>query len=275
MQELNLKIKNNQKILALGAELDTTLAYYHQGKVFVSDNLGESGNDFSVLEQKVIEFLDQQRGRGSDPLIPDCILTDLHPEYNSTKVGEKLAKQWEIPHLKVQHHHAHVFSSMVENYLLDDNFMPSEIISIACDGTGYGLDDTIWGGEMFSVEMRNFAFDTPPSPPCQGGIKRIGHLEHQTLIGGQLAVEEPARMLMSILAKFLDEQELYQIMDGFYEKNIFKLLNSQLNQNFNCLTTSSCARVLDAACALLFGCNERRFKHQAAKMLEDPPDRGG
>jgi hydrogenase maturation protein HypF len=289
MTTFNLKIKTNQKLLALGAELDTTLAYYRQGKVIISDNLGNTSNNPAELEKKIIKFCKDAlhaSPSSSASMKPDYILTDLHPEYNSTKIGAKLAKKWQIPYIKIQHHQAHIFSAIAEYYLFNNvgvrtnvktqNFasLPDEIIGIACDGTGYGLDGTIWGGEVFKIQFKTQP--TPPNSPypAKGGwggtnIERIAHLEQQTLLGGQLAVEEPARMLMAVLAKFLDEKDLFAIIKKFYDQKTFKLLYSQLQQNFNCQPTSSCARVLDAAAALLFGCNERKFKHQGARILEE------
>ncbi|MFH1564513.1 MAG: hypothetical protein ABIC82_01550 [bacterium] len=257
MQTFNLKIKTNQKILALGAELDSSFAFCNNSKVTISENTKEIANNPALLEEKINLFC------GQFNLTPDCILTDLNPEYNTIKIGEKLAQKWQIPHIKIQHHIAHIFAIIAEHYLIEkptQTEMPNQLIGIACDGTGYGTDDTIWGGEIMLVKNQKSKVKS---------IERIGHLEEQTLIGGQMAVEEPARMLMAILEKFLDEQELYKIINKFYNPKISKLLYSQLKQNFNCQKTTSCARILDAASALLFDCNERKFKHQAAKMLEN------
>jgi hydrogenase maturation protein HypF len=257
MQTFSLKIKTDKKILALGAELDSAFGYYYKGKVTLSDNIANTANNPILLEKKINTLCRDALQCVSST--PDYILTDLNPEYNTFKVGANLAKKWQIPHIKIQHHHAHIFSAIFEHYLLEQTpDIPNQLIGIACDGTGYGTDKTIWGGEIFTVG----AYCHTPS------ITRIGHLEQQKLLGGQLAIEEPARMLISILAKFLNQEDLYKTVKTFYSQNDYNLLYSQLQQNFNCQKTTSCARILDAACALLFKCNERKFKHQAAKILE-------
>lgn len=261
MQTFKLKIKTNKKILALGAELDSSFAYYNNGKVVISENTENIANDPVLLEEKINAFCRDALKCVSTA--PDCILTDLNPEYNTVKIGAKLAQKWQIQHIKIQHHTAHIFTVISEHYLMKQSCktqMPDQFIGIACDGTGYGTDGAIWGGEIILVQSSKFKVQS---------IERVGHLEQQTLIGGQMAIEEPARVLMAILANFLNEQHLYKIINKFYNPKISKLLYSQLKQNFNCQKTTSCARVLDAASALLFDCNERKFKHQAAKILEN------
>jgi len=101
-------------------------------------------------------------------------------------------------------------------------------------------------------------------------VARIGHLENQIMIGGDLAVKEPARMLISILNKIKrDKNFIYEFVKNFYTKNEFEVLYNQLQSGFNCVETSSTGRVLDAAAVLLgFAGNERKSKHEAAGLLE-------
>ena len=97
----------------------------------------------------------------------------------------------------------------------------------------------------------------------------MGHLENQTLIGGELSIKEPARMLISILSKFLDKDEVYKYIKKYYSRNEFELLHNQLQQNFNCQKTFSAGRILDAVSLLLGFCgNERRYKHEPIDLLE-------
>lgn len=104
----------------------------------------------------------------------------------------------------------------------------------------------------------------------KGEIQRIGHLEEQCLLGGELAVEEPARMLISILSKFLPKDEVFEYMKEYYSKNEFNLLWNQLQQKFNCMVSSSASGVLDAVSILLGFCeNKRKYKHYPVKMLEE------
>ena len=98
---------------------------------------------------------------------------------------------------------------------------------------------------------------------------RIGHLENQILLGGELAIREPARMLISILDKFLNKKDVYNFVKKYYSKNDFEILHNQLKQNFNCLETSSTGRILDAVSLLLGFCsNQRKYKHEAIDLLE-------
>ena len=100
-------------------------------------------------------------------------------------------------------------------------------------------------------------------------VERIGHLENQVLIGGDLAIREPARMLIAVLSKFLDKKEVYSFIKKYYTRNEFEVLYNQLQQNFNCLETSSAGRVLDATAVLLgFSRNERKEKHGPTYLLE-------
>lgn len=272
MQIFKLKFKTGKKILALGAELDSSFAYYVNGQAVISSNTKDTANNPVLLEKKIETFY--RDASQSASATPDCILTDFNPEYNTTKIGAKLAQKLNIPHIKIQHHTAHIFAVITEYYLSERSAtakMPDQFIGIACDGTGYGTDGAIWGGEVLLVKNQKSILNLIQDKNQLFKIKninRVGHLEEQTLIGGQLAIEEPARMLMAILAKFLNEQQTRKIINKFYTAKICQLLHAQLKQNFNCQNTSSCARVLDAASALLFGCNERKIKHQAVKILE-------
>ncbi len=160
-----------------------------------------------------------------------------------------MAQKFKAEHIKIQHHLAHIFSAIGEKYI------PNSFIGIACDGTGYGLDGKIWGGEVFKISNLK--------------IDRIGHLENQIMIGGDLAVKEPARMLIGILSKFLNKKEVYNRVKKYYSKNKFEVLHNQFLQNFNCQETSSTGRILDAVSLLLGFCqNQRNYKHEPIGLLE-------
>jgi hydrogenase maturation protein HypF len=157
---------------------------------------------------------------------------------------------------------------------------------VALDGTGYGTDGKIWGGEIFKIQY------FPKAQPSENRrlnlrkIQRIGHLENQILLGGELAIQEPARMLISILDKFPTsnfqfpinsqfinsknkQKFIYSFVEKYYSRNEFELLYNQLQQNFNCVETSSTGRVLDAVSILLGFCiNERKHKHEPIELLE-------
>lgn len=243
-----------KQILALGADSEGVFSFYKNGEIFISENFGDLGdeNNFSNYKKEIKKTLFN--------LKPDFILADLHPLYNSTLFGSELKEKFSAPVIGIQHHIAHIFSAYGEHIIGEKRAAPEiNFIGAACDGTGYGLDGKIWGGEVFKIK----------SQKSKVKIIRIGHLENQTLIGGSLAVKEPARMLISILAKFLEKEKIYRYIKKHYSKNQFELLYSQLRQNFNCQETSSTARVLDAVSILLGFCkNQRNFKHEAVFFLE-------
>lgn len=236
-----------KQILALGAESEGVFSFYKKGEIFISDNFGDltGEKNYSNFKREISKLLIGFR--------PDIILTDLHPLYNSSLYGRWLGKKLVLPVIKVQHHLAHIFSAYGEELVRDSKskicnernkfiqgstkFSSSiwnltkrylkiklkdvgvkskdrgSFIGIACDGTGYGLDGKIWGGEIFKCQMlnetrfpseRNKRFRDRlknETNPYINFIERIGHLENQIMIGGDLAIREPARMLISILNK--------------------------------------------------------------------------
>jgi len=238
------------------------------GKIHLSENFGDLLDDknFVKFQKSVLNFLKKNK------IKPDIILTDLHPLYKTTVWGEELAEKFSARRIKIQHHLAHIFSAIGE----ERRSPPANAIGIACDGTGYGTDGKIWGGECFAIS--NFQF--PISKQITNyklQITRIGHLENQILIGGDLAIKEPARMLLAILAGIKNyelgiknnKEFVYRFVKKYYARNEFELLYNQMEQEFNCQETSSVGRVLDAVSVLLGFCgNERNYKHEPVDLLE-------
>ncbi|MCK5332674.1 hypothetical protein KAJ41_02310 [Candidatus Parcubacteria bacterium] len=260
-------MRTNQKItiLSLGAESCGRFAVFSNGDIFMSKNFGDllDNNNFTNYKIAVLKRIKTSK--------PDVILTDLHPHYVSTIFGEVLSVKYKIPHLKVQHHLAHIFSAVGEFVQNNNNLtteikklLPDTFYGISSDGTGYGLDGNIWGGEIFKVKS-----EKQKDKSKNLIINRIGSLEEQTMLGGDLAVKEPARMLIAILDKFLPKEKVNENVKKFYSENQFELFYNQLQQNFNCQKTTSTGRILDAVSILLgFSKNERKSKHEATKILE-------
>lgn len=271
MESIKIPFGEKEIILALGAESAGIFAVCINGKVFISENFGDllDENNFLKYKKAISEYLKKERVK------LDVVLSDLHPLFKTTVLGEDLAKKFKAKHVKIQHHFAHIFSAIGDR-LLDAKKWPinSNFIGIAMDGTGFGLDENIWGGEAFQIKseklkIKNDNLKCKISKTQNLKIERIGSLEEQVMIGGDLAVKEPARMLISILAKFMPKKNIYQYIKKYYSKNEFEALYSQLEQNFNCQTTTSTGRILDAVSVLLgFSGNERNFKHEAVKKLE-------
>lgn len=284
MQTFSFPNQTKSSILALGAESSGNFSVLKNGNIYFSEDFGDLlvENNFSRFQRAVLDFLKKEK------IKPNIILTDLHPQYKTTVWGAELAKKFKAEHIQVQHHIAHIFSQLgneiiseklqVESYELQDCF------GIALDGTGYGFDGKIWGGEVFQISNSPNYLISNKTAGSKLEARRIGHLENQIMIGGELAVREPARMLISILSKFLSKEKIFQLLQNassthgrekmrragkLYSKSEFELLYNQLQQNFNCVETSSAGRVLDAISVLLgFAENERNFKHEAAYLLE-------
>jgi len=259
MQNFRFSSENKLTILALGAESAGNFSVYNKGKIYFSEDFGDllENTNFNEYRHKLHEFIRKNK------IKPDVILTDLHPLYRTTLLGHKLAKKYKAQHIQVQHHLAHIFSA------IGTTNITTSAIGIALDGTGYGLDDNIWGGEIFKIS--NFSKAKLSRPPKLNfrKISRIGHLENQTMIGGDLAVKEPARILIAILSNFLTKDNVYKHVKKFYTRNQFELLYNQLQSGFNCQETSSAGRILDAVSILLGFCqNERKFKHAPVILLE-------
>ena len=239
MNVFSVPIKSKEVVLALGPESVGNFSIYLKGKIYFSKNFGDllDNKNFQKFKKTVLQHLKKNK------IDPGVVLTDLHPLYKTTVLGNKLARKFKAKHVKIQHHLAHIFSAIGENMTQANNYkLPTTALGIACDGTGYGLDEKFWGGEIFRIKDR----------------KRIGHLENQVMIGGDLAVNEPARMLLSILNNFLEKDGVSKYLKKYYTKNQFELLYNQLQQKFNCQETSSTGRVLDAASVLLgFSKNKR------------------
>ncbi len=282
MLEFDTKFKNNSILLALGAESAGNFSVFRDGKIFFSQNFGDllEEKNWQNFQQEVLKFLKNNK------LKPNFILTDLHPDFRTTLWGEKLAKKFKAKHIQVQHHLAHTFSSIGDKLISNSNHKLIDInYSIVMDGTGLGTDGKIWGGEVFKIDLKNKK------------IERIGHLENQFLLGGELAIKEPARMLIGILKKCyprengdpvsklkasaldfrfrgndkkeIQKKSIYKFLKKYYSQNEFELLWNQLEQKFNCPETSSAGRILDTVSILLGFCqNERNFKHEPTILLE-------
>lgn len=250
---------NHRQIIALGAESNGNFSFFTNGKIYFSEDFGDlqDKDNFAKYKKSLSALI-----RDND-LQPEIILSDLHPDYVTTRLGKQLVKKYGAhQHIQIQHHIAHIFSA-VGDCIINTGTCPvkrdSVFYGVACDGTGLGLDGKIWGGEVFNLQTKNYKLKTT----------RVGHLENQILLGGELAIQEPARMLISILSKFLAKEEVYTQVKKYYSKPQFEVLYNQLQQNFNCIETSSTGRILDAISLLLGFCgNKRDYKHAPIEMLE-------
>jgi len=243
-----------KRVLALGGESEGIFCFLKNNSIVLSDDFGDllEEKNFQKFKRAVFALLKKEK--------PKIILSDLHPLYKTTFLAQEISQKYKIIHLQVQHHLAHIFSALGEKMIVGEK-IPKDVIGIACDGTGYGWDGKIWGGEIFHLRIEKKKLKE---------VKRIGHLENQIMIGGDLAVKEPARILIGLFNKFLSKEKIYYFVKKYYNKNQFELLYNQLQEKFNCQETSSTGRVLDAVSLFLgFSKNERGFKHKPIKLLEE------
>ena len=235
-------------VLAVGAELKGTVCLTRGAHGFMSQHIGDLKNAATLasLEETVAHL-----GRLLE-ISPEAVAHDLHPDYLSTNYAQSLA----LPRIAVQHHHAHMASCMAENGL------QGEVIGVILDGTGYGLDGNIWGGEFLLGGY--------------GGFKRCGHFSYLRMPGGDAAVREPYRMALSALyglhGKELFAQPLpFLSAVGVPDRALFlKMLERGINSPF----TSSCGRLFDAVSALIGVRSRVSYEGQAAIELEALAERG-
>ena len=220
-------------ILAVGAELKNVIGLSKDEKVFLSQHIGDLENlEAFEFFQMTIDHI-----KRIFEIEPELIVHDLHPEYLSTK----WAKEQGFPLLGVQHHHAHLASCMAENNL------DEPVIGIIMDGTGYGTDGTIWGGEFLIGDA--------------SGFERKAHFEPMPLPGGEAAIKSPWRIGLSYLHEvFGDNLPDIPALKDRDIKPIIQMLDAKINSPL----TSSCGRLFDAVAALSGGRQEIRYEAQAA-----------
>ena len=235
--------KETQAVLAVGGELKKTVCVVRGSEAFFSQHVGDLENleSYRFFEEAVQHL---QRILETEPKV---IAHDLHPDYFSTKWAQE---QTGVELVGVQHHHAHVAACMAENHL------DGKVIGIALDGTGYGTDGAIWGGEVLVADYE--------------GFERAGHFEYVPLPGGAAAIHEPWRMAVSYLAKHYGK-EVEKLGLPFLAEIDSRKLNvvlQMMEREINSLRTSSCGRLFDAVAALVGLRGTVNFEAQAAIELE-------
>jgi len=231
------------EFLSVGGHLKNTIALSKPGSVFLSQHIGnlETVEAFETF-QKVIGDMQEIYA-----LKPNTIACDLHPDYLSTE----FAKSRGLPVVQIQHHYAHILSCMAENEV------ESPVLGIAWDGTGFGPDGTIWGGEFLQISDTDFT--------------RLAHFKTFQLPGGDKAAREPRRSALGLLHQIYGD-EIFDRSDlaslKAFSNEELSILRKILGKNLYCPNTSSAGRIFDAVSSLL---NLRQISHyegQAAMELE-------
>jgi hydrogenase maturation protein HypF len=231
------------EILACGAELKNTFCLTKGNYAILSQHIGDLENyETLVFFEETLANL-----KRLFRVEPRAAAYDLHPNYMSSRFALKLPLERKVG---VQHHHAHIASCMAENHL------GGKVIGVAFDGTGYGTDAKIWGGEFLVADFARF--------------ERRAHLRYVPMAGGDAAVRQPWRMALSYLRDTFGENSLppgLRFLQSVPEKQV-DLVDAMLARSINTVETSSCGRLFDAVASLINLRQEVNFEGQAAIELE-------
>ncbi|MBI4850554.1 MAG: carbamoyltransferase HypF [Acidobacteria bacterium] len=230
-------------LIAVGAHLKNSVAISLEKNIFISQHIGdlETTQAFDGFKQTILSLKNIYEFKA------EAVACDLHPNYLSTAFAEEMS----LPKLSVQHHYAHVLSCMA------DNGISHSVLGVAWDGTGYGIDSTIWGGEFLNITERSF--------------ERVAHLRTFPLLGASKAIKEPARAALGLLYKIFGDKlftmkELNSVK-AFTQKEL-EVYKTMLKKDINTPSTSSIGRLFDIVASIIGLRQKVNFEGQAAMELE-------
>jgi hydrogenase maturation protein HypF len=245
-QPLRCPIRNEKKIIGFGAHKHNAFSISRGDEIFVSHYIGETDNieTIKAFERGIEHFTN------FFDIPPDIAVVDLHPEYQATKFGKKWAFDNNKPLIEVQHHHAHIASCLVDNQL------DEKVIGVAWDGTGYGADGKIWGGEFLIADLEEY--------------ERKAHLQYIPLPGGDITVKEPWRMGAVYLYDIFGNSfsglgiDFVKTLDN----KKWSFIKTMIDKRVNSPLTSSIGRLFDAVSSILGIRSAINYQGQAAIELE-------
>jgi len=234
-----IEMNHKKSILSVGAEENVCGAVSNNGTLYATQYIG------NTRYYPTLEFLEDSlrhmiKITGVKSL--DGIGMDLHPLYNTRKVAKKFAEEYSTQIMEIQHHWAHAASLLIDNRL-------DEGVIITIDGSGYGTDNTIWGGEVLYAAYNKF--------------ERLGHLENIPLIGGDKAIKDPRRLVFAIFKKLGKEK--------YFHDSKAEILSKLIKKSPQ---TSSLGRILDALSCYLGICTKQTYEGEPAIKLEKYLERG-
>jgi hydrogenase maturation protein HypF len=237
------EMKSPHHVLALGGELKDTISLYKNGYVITSQFLGDLDEyqNFQYFEETIRHLTKLFE------IEPKVVVSDLHPDFHTTRHAQKL----NIPHLKVQHHYAHVLAPLLEHKYPADK----KVLGVAFDGYGFGEDGTAWGGEFLLADYT--------------GYERFARFAQVPLPGGDLASKQPWRMALSFLVNAYEENiPALKVFEKVSPRKIDGV-REMIKQNIQVPPTSSCGRLFDAV-SFLLGLSpvEMEFEAEAPMRLE-------
>ena len=242
-----------EDLLALGGELKNTFCLLKDGQAILSQHLGDLENaltfkDFTRTLDLYARLFEHA---------PKTLVGDLHPNYRTTRYGRELAARRGLSWCQVQHHHAHIASVLAEHRW---PLQGGRVLGIALDGSGYGPDGTIWGGELLLADYL--------------GFERLGWLRPVPLPGGTQAILQPWRNSFAQLHSLFgwdNIRERWADLEPiqWLDRQPLEMLQGMIERGLNTPLTSSCGRLFDALAGLLGVCRERiSYEGQAAIELE-------
>ena len=231
------------QVLAVGGELKNTFCIGVDSRFYPSPYVGdlEDVRTVKALQETIHRFQTLLE------VTPQTVVCDLHPKYNSTVVAEELG----YPVLKVQHHYAHILSCMTENDCQEP------VIGVAFDGTGYGTNGTVWGGEILLADYENFT--------------RAGSITPFLQIGGDISAKEGWRVAVSMIYGYTkDREQAWKIMEklGLCSEQESKVQFTMADRKLNAVVSTSVGRLFDAVSAILGFRRQSSFEGEASMALE-------
>lgn len=239
--------QDTPSICAVGGELKNTFALSRDQYAFISHHIGDVANyeTMQSFETGIAHFQHLFK------IIPQAYACDMHPNYFTSQYARKMARSTGKPLVEVQHHHAHLAACLADNQRC---LSEEKVIGVIFDGTGYGTDSTIWGGEFLIGNLR--------------GFERVYFLEPTPQPGGDLATQNPSRMALAHLwRQGLPWESSYPAVRALTSMEL-EVLQNQLEKSINAPLTSSMGRLFDAVSALIGVCESVNYEAQAAIELE-------
>lgn len=247
MKTIELPFKVKRPILACGADLKGAFALAMGDKAHLVEGFGPLNDPDNLRAYEASVSLHEKRLG----LRPVTIARDCHPDYFSSRFAETHATRLKIPHMRdIQHHTAHVASAIVEHSI------GTGLIGVAFDGSGYGRDGRIWGGEFFVGNLK--------------GLRRAAHFDYIPMPGGDRAVKEPWRMAVSYLYRAFggDFSKQYPDIIKGSRKGRSSVIRKMIDGNINSPLTSSAGRLFDGVASLILSRDTASFEAELPAELE-------
>ena len=240
-----MKGRKDIQSVAIGGELKNSFCALKNGMLYPSPYIGD------MADIRTVKALGESLDRMTKMLEcePQAVISDKHPLYNTVTFAEEYAGEHSIPLVQVQHHYAHILSCMAENAVSDGD----RVIGVSFDGTGYGDDGTVWGGELLICDYE--------------GYERAGHIKPFMQVGGDLSAKEGWRIAVQLIREHFDNAgEICERLDLCDEKT-FKLQSVMADKGLNAVKSTSMGRVFDAVSAILGIRKASTFEGEASTAL--------